>query len=128
MNGDLVGVGGGGVAHSVKSSFKFLSDEISREPVPTHSPACEAGCTLMSLAAPSLPVLCKVDLSKEKGLSLHFEKLRPKASDCEMKENSVRKEKITVTSTSDLFFQDCRPEDVRVTASRVIGRSRFNLN
>lgn len=67
---------------------------------------------------------CKVDVSKMEGLSLHVEKLRP-ASDCEMKVNSVPKEKITVTSKSDLTFQDCLPEDVQVTAMRVIGKSRF---
>uniref|UniRef100_A0A3B4XXN3 CUB domain containing protein 1a n=1 Tax=Seriola lalandi dorsalis TaxID=1841481 RepID=A0A3B4XXN3_SERLL len=65
------------------------------------------------------PVVCKVDLRKVEGLSLYIEKLRP-ASDCEMKINSVTKEKITVTSNSDLSFQDCLPEDVRVTALRVI--------
>ncbi|TKS81855.1 CUB domain-containing protein 1 [Collichthys lucidus] len=68
----------------------------------------------------SSPVLCKVDVSKMDGLALHIEKLRP-ASDCEMKINSVLTETITVTSNSDLSFQDCLPEDVRVTAARVIG-------
>ncbi|XP_027143065.1 CUB domain-containing protein 1a [Larimichthys crocea] len=68
----------------------------------------------------SSPVLCKVDVSKMEGLTLHIEKLRP-ASDCEMKINSVLTETITVTSNSDLSFQDCLPEDVRVTALRVIG-------
>lgn len=58
------------------------------------------------------------------GLALHIEKLRP-ASDCEMKINSVLTETITVTSNSDLSFQDCLPEDVRVTALRVIGKSIF---
>ncbi len=67
-------------------------------------------------------VLCKVDVSKMEGLSLRIEKLRP---DCEMKINSVPTEKITVRSNSDLTFQDCRPEDVQVTATRVIGKSRF---
>lgn len=69
-------------------------------------------------------VLCKVDVSKMEGLSLHIEKLRP-ASYCEMKINSVLKEKITVTSHSDLTFQDCLPEDVQVTAVGVMGKCRF---
>ncbi|XP_022608932.1 CUB domain-containing protein 1-like [Seriola dumerili] len=73
----------------------------------------------VSTSNTSSPVLCKVDLRKAEGLSLYIEKLRP-ASDCEMKINSVTKEKITVTSNSDLSFQDCLPEDVRVTAMRVI--------
>lgn len=57
------------------------------------------------------------------GLALHVEKLRS-ASDCEMKLNSAKKEKITITSNSELSFQDCLPEDVQVTATRVIGKSR----
>lgn len=69
-------------------------------------------------------VLCKVDLSKAGGLSLHVEKVGP-ASNCEMKINSVTKENITVTSHSELSFQDCPPEDVQVTAMRVIGKSTF---
>lgn len=66
-----------------------------------------------------LPVTCTVDLRKIEGLSLHIEKLRPK-SDCRMKMNSALKETITVTSKSMLTFQDCFPEDVKVTATRVI--------
>lgn len=62
---------------------------------------------------------CKVDVNKMEGLALHIEKMRP-TSECEMKINSVLKEKITVTSKSDLTFQDCHPEDVRVTAMTVI--------
>ncbi|XP_041798665.1 CUB domain-containing protein 1-like [Chelmon rostratus] len=72
----------------------------------------------------SSPVSCKVAVSKMEGLSLHIEKLTP-ASDCEMKINSVTKEKITVTSNSDLSFQDCLPEDVQVTATRVIECSQL---
>ncbi|XP_069549359.1 CUB domain-containing protein 1a [Brachyistius frenatus] len=72
----------------------------------------------------SYPVLCKVDLRGLEGLALHINKLRP-ASDCEMKMNSEMKEKITVTSKSDLSFQDCLPEDVQVTATRVIGCSQL---
>lgn len=69
-------------------------------------------------------VSCKVDANKMEGTSLHIKKLRP-ASDCEMKINSVTKEEITVTSNSDLSFQDCLPEDVQVTAMRAIGKSIF---
>ncbi|KAK5862544.1 hypothetical protein PBY51_017927 [Eleginops maclovinus] len=65
------------------------------------------------------PVSCKVDLSRMGGLSLHIEKLRP-TSVCEMKVNSVLKEKITVTSKSELTFQDCLPEDIQVTATKTI--------
>uniref|UniRef100_A0A3B4UXV4 CUB domain containing protein 1a n=1 Tax=Seriola dumerili TaxID=41447 RepID=A0A3B4UXV4_SERDU len=82
------------------------------------------GLSLSVKVSTSNTMLCKVDLRKAEGLSLYIEKLRP-ASDCEMKINSVTKEKITVTSNSDLSFQDCLPEDVRVTAMRVIGKSRF---
>ncbi|XP_053289217.1 CUB domain-containing protein 1 [Pleuronectes platessa] len=64
-------------------------------------------------------VLCKVDLSKAEGLFLYIRKLRP-TSACEMKINSVTKENITVTSNSLLLFQDCTPEDVEVTAMKVI--------
>nr|XP_019946619.1 PREDICTED: CUB domain-containing protein 1-like [Paralichthys olivaceus] len=65
-------------------------------------------------------VLCKVDLSKAEGLFLYIEKLRP-TSACEMKINSVTNDKITVKSNSELSFQDCAPEDVQVTAMKVIG-------
>ncbi|XP_070767948.1 CUB domain-containing protein 1-like [Enoplosus armatus] len=78
----------------------------------------------VSSSSKSSPVSCKVDVSKMEGLSLHIQKLRP-ASDCEMKMNSVSKEKITVTSNSDLTFQDCLPEDIQVTAARVIECSRL---
>uniref|UniRef100_A0A8D2ZKQ5 CUB domain containing protein 1a n=1 Tax=Scophthalmus maximus TaxID=52904 RepID=A0A8D2ZKQ5_SCOMX len=61
---------------------------------------------LMSLLHFISQVLCKVDLSKAGGLSLHVEKVGP-ASNCEMKINSVTKENITVTSHSELSFQDC---------------------
>ncbi|XP_045901766.1 CUB domain-containing protein 1-like [Micropterus dolomieu] len=80
--------------------------------------------TLKVSSSESSPVLCKVDVSKMEGLSLHIEKLRP-ASYCEMKINSVLKEKITVTSHSDLTFQDCLPEDVQVTAMGVMECSQL---
>nr|XP_057940532.1 CUB domain-containing protein 1a [Doryrhamphus excisus] len=76
----------------------------------------------VSASRASSPVLCGVDLRKIKVLSLHLERLR-KASECEMKMNSVTMEKITVPSGSvtQLSFQDCLPDDVLVTASGVIG-------
>lgn len=87
------------------------------------SPGLRLGVQVSTSSASS-PVLCKVDLSKAGGLSLHVEKVGP-ASNCEMKINSVTKENITVTSHSELSFQDCPPEDVQVTAMRVIECSRF---
>ncbi|GLD56485.1 CUB domain-containing protein 1-like protein [Lates japonicus] len=78
----------------------------------------------VSTSSTSSPVLCKVDLSEVDGLSLYIEKLRPD-SDCEMKINSVMMEKITVTANSDLSFQDCLPEDLQVTAMKVIGCSQL---
>ncbi|KAJ4931243.1 hypothetical protein JOQ06_025541 [Pogonophryne albipinna] len=73
----------------------------------------------VSSSRTGLPVSCKVDMSRMGGLSLHIEKLRP-ASVCQMRVNSVLKEKITVTSRSQLTFQDCLPEDVHVTATKTI--------
>ncbi|XP_034730679.1 CUB domain-containing protein 1a isoform X1 [Etheostoma cragini] len=67
---------------------------------------------------------CKVDPSKMEGLSLHIKKLRP-APECKMKINSVLKDKITVTKSSELTFQDCLPEDVQVTAMKVIECSQL---
>nr|XP_020464092.1 CUB domain-containing protein 1 [Monopterus albus] len=64
-------------------------------------------------------LLCKVDMSELESHSLQIENLRP-AFGCEMKINSVKKEKITVTSNSYLSFQDCSSDDVQVTAVRVI--------
>lgn len=76
-----------------------------------------------SIANPT--VSCKVDVSKMVGISLHLEKLKS-ASNCKMKINSVLKENITVTSKTDLTFQDCLPEDVKVTATRAIECSQLN--
>ncbi|XP_037639396.1 CUB domain-containing protein 1-like [Sebastes umbrosus] len=72
-----------------------------------------------------IKMLCKVDVSKMKGISLHLEKLKS-ASDCKMRINSVLKENVTVTSKTDLTFQDCLPEDVKVTATRAIECSQLN--
>lgn len=63
-----------------------------------------------------------MDTGKLEGASLHIKKLRP-SSICEMKINSVSKDEITVMSNSELWFQDCFPEDVHVTATRAIGKS-----
>uniref|UniRef100_A0A665UY58 CUB domain containing protein 1a n=1 Tax=Echeneis naucrates TaxID=173247 RepID=A0A665UY58_ECHNA len=70
--------------------------------------------------------LCKVDLGQVEDFAIYIEKLRPD-SDCEMKMNSVTKEKIEVTSSSELSFLDCHSEDIRVTARRVIGKCLFRL-
>ncbi|CAB1334155.1 unnamed protein product, partial [Coregonus sp. 'balchen'] len=69
----------------------------------------------------SLPVLCNVDLRKERRLSLHLEKTNP-MSDCELKLNSVIQEKITVPSgkISQLSFQDCPCQDLLLSAIRII--------
>lgn len=77
----------------------------------TESKLCVSLCPLES---------CRVDPSKTEGVSLHIDKLRP-ASKCRMELDSVVMEKITVTSDSALSFKDCLPQDIQVTASRVIG-------
>ncbi|KAM9783335.1 CUB domain-containing protein 1a [Neosynchiropus ocellatus] len=66
-------------------------------------------------------VSCNVDLRKSGGFSLHVDKLRPD-SGCVMTMDSVLKEKITVPTNGAalLSFQDCPPEELRVTSSRVI--------
>lgn len=63
-----------------------------------------------------------MDASKLEGSSLHIKKLRPGASKCQMKINSVSKNEITVASSAELWFQDCLPADIQVTASRTIGK------
>ncbi|KAM6909695.1 CUB domain-containing protein 1a [Xenentodon cancila] len=73
----------------------------------------------VSASRSSFPVSCKVDLSQTEGLLLHIDNVRPD-SDCEMKINSKTMRNITVTSNSKLSFQDCFPQDVKVTATRVI--------
>ncbi|XP_061572461.1 CUB domain-containing protein 1a isoform X2 [Cololabis saira] len=73
----------------------------------------------VSASRSSSPVLCKVALSQTEGLSLHIDNVRPD-SDCEMKINSKTMKNITVTSNSEISFQDCLPQDVKVTATRVI--------
>ncbi|XP_029360465.1 CUB domain-containing protein 1-like isoform X2 [Echeneis naucrates] len=78
----------------------------------------------VSSSNPSSPELCKVDLGQVEDFAIYIEKLRPD-SDCEMKMNSVTKEKIEVTSSSELSFLDCHSEDIRVTARRVIACRRL---
>ncbi|XP_061615885.1 CUB domain-containing protein 1 isoform X2 [Phyllopteryx taeniolatus] len=68
------------------------------------------------------PVLCTVDLSKHPKVSLQFEKV---GSDpyCEMSINSEVLKKINVAAggKAELSFLDCPNEDVRLTASKLIG-------
>lgn len=69
-----------------------------------------------------LVVLCTVDLSKHKSVSLQLEKV---GSDpyCEMSIDSQVKKKINVAAgtKATLSFLDCPNEDVRLTASQVLG-------
>ncbi|KAM9340239.1 CUB domain-containing protein 1 [Symphorus nematophorus] len=68
------------------------------------------------------PVLCSVDLTKHQRVSLQIEKV---GSDpyCEMSINSKVEKKINVAAgtKASLSFLDCPSEDVRLTASKVIG-------
>uniref|UniRef100_A0A8C4DVH3 CUB domain containing protein 1a n=1 Tax=Dicentrarchus labrax TaxID=13489 RepID=A0A8C4DVH3_DICLA len=85
------------------------------------SPGLSLKLRVSSSSSSGLYIICR----QMEGLSLHIEKLRP-ASDCKMNINSEKpKERITVTSDSVLHFQGCLPEDVQVTATRVIGKCRL---
>ncbi|XP_022602881.1 CUB domain-containing protein 1-like [Seriola dumerili] len=68
------------------------------------------------------PVLCTVDLTKQQGVSLQIEKV---GSDpyCEMSINSKVEKKINIAAgtKANLSFLDCPNEDVRLTATEVIG-------
>lgn len=68
------------------------------------------------------PVLCTVDLTKHRGVSLQIEKV---GSDpyCEMSIDANVEEKINVAAgtKASLSFLDCPKEDVRLTASKFIG-------
>ncbi|XP_034561437.1 CUB domain-containing protein 1-like isoform X2 [Notolabrus celidotus] len=91
---------------------------------------CETNRTLegltlnyrVSLMRSGHPVLCKVDLTKHKGVSLQIEKV---GSDpyCEMSIDSKVNKKINVAAgtKASLSFLDCPNEDIRLTASKVIG-------
>ncbi|KAM9310155.1 CUB domain-containing protein 1a [Pholidichthys leucotaenia] len=63
-------------------------------------------------------IRCEVD-GRSDGVSLHVSKTRP--SDCVMKINGVKHETITVTSHANLSFHDCIPEEVQVSATKLIG-------
>ncbi|XP_029977107.1 CUB domain-containing protein 1 [Salarias fasciatus] len=90
---------------------------------------CETNRTLQGLALKyrvsvmrsGHPVLCTVDLTKHKGVSVQLEKV---GSDpyCEMSIDSQVQEKIDVAagSSAKLSFLDCPVEDVRLTASQLI--------
>ncbi|KAL6108982.1 cdcp1 [Pungitius sinensis] len=73
----------------------------------------------VSASSATSSVSCDVDMNNMEGLSLHIERLRP-ASGCEMRVNSVPKERIAITGRSYLTFQDCVPEELQITAMRVI--------
>ncbi|XP_042362271.1 CUB domain-containing protein 1 [Plectropomus leopardus] len=91
---------------------------------------CETNRTLQGLALSyrvsvmrsGHPVLCAVDLTKRPGVSLQIEKV---GSDpyCEMSIDSKIEKKINVAAgtKASLSFLDCPNEDVRLTASKVIG-------
>lgn len=68
-------------------------------------------------------MLCTVDLTKHQGVSLQIEKV---GSDpyCEMSIDSNVQEKIIVAAgtKASLSFLDCPNEDVRLTASKVLGK------
>lgn len=68
------------------------------------------------------PVLCTVDLTKRPGVSLQIEKVGTDPY-CEMSINSKVETKINVAAgtKASLSFLDCPNEDVRLTASKVIG-------
>lgn len=74
-------------------------------------------------------VLCTVDLNKQDGVSLQIEQV---GSDphCEMTLNSDVKKKINVAAgtKAKLSFLDCPNEDVRLTASKVIGKVFLRVN
>ncbi|KAI3360427.1 hypothetical protein L3Q82_002329 [Scortum barcoo] len=105
-------------------NFSLMLRNCKMDRIRAGSPGLSLNLTVSSSPGSSSPVSCEVDVSRMEGLSLHFEKLRP-ASGCEMKMNSVLKEKITVTSVSELTFQGCLPEDIQITATRLIGCSQL---
>lgn len=71
-----------------------------------------------------LAVLCTVDLTKHKGVSVQIEKV---GSDpyCEMSIESKVEKKINVAAgtKASLSFLDCPNEDLRLTASKVISKT-----
>ncbi|KAM9737280.1 CUB domain-containing protein 1 [Menidia menidia] len=91
---------------------------------------CETNATLqgltlnyrISVVRSGHPVLCTVDLTKHPEVSLQIEKVGSDPN-CEMSMNSEVKEKIIVAAgtKASLSFLDCPNDDLRLTASRVIG-------
>lgn len=79
----------------------------------------QAGCAL----CPHL-VLCTVDLTKHKDLSLDLEKVGTDPY-CEMTVNSKIQKMINVAAgtKASLSFLDCLNEDVRLTANRIISKN-----
>ncbi|XP_028984107.1 CUB domain-containing protein 1-like isoform X1 [Betta splendens] len=73
----------------------------------------------VSLRVSITQVRCRVNMSEAEGLALRVDKVRP-TSGCKIALNSEMKDEITVASSGELSFQDCSPEDVQVTATRVI--------
>ncbi|XP_022069363.2 CUB domain-containing protein 1 [Acanthochromis polyacanthus] len=67
------------------------------------------------------PVLCTVDLTKHREVSVQIEKVGSDPN-CEISMNSKVSEKIDVAAgtTANLSFLDCPKEDIRLTASKVI--------
>uniref|UniRef100_UPI0037E90619 CUB domain-containing protein 1 n=1 Tax=Semicossyphus pulcher TaxID=241346 RepID=UPI0037E90619 len=76
----------------------------------------------VSLMRSGHPVLCAVDLTKHKGVSLQLEKVGTDPY-CEMSIDSKvdKKIKVAAGTKAGLSFLDCPNEDIRLTASQVIG-------
>ncbi|KAM9724078.1 CUB domain-containing protein 1a [Menidia menidia] len=106
----------------VKGSFLLTLRNCEMDRRRAHSPGLSLNFKV-SASRISSPVLCNVDLGTT-GLSLHINNVRPNSS-CEMKMNSETMKSITVTSKGELSFQDCLPDDVQVTAKRVIDCSHL---
>ena len=68
-------------------------------------------------------MLCTVDLSQHKDVSLQLEKVGP-GPYCEMSLNSQVRDRITVAAgtKASLSFLDCPSEDVRLTATQVLSK------
>ncbi|KAI3358716.1 hypothetical protein L3Q82_015125 [Scortum barcoo] len=91
---------------------------------------CETNTTLqglnlkyrVSVMRSGHPVVSTVDLTKYQGVSLQIEKVGNDPN-CEMSINSKVQEKINVPAgtKATLSFLDCPNEDVRLTASEIIG-------
>lgn len=73
-------------------------------------------------------MLCTVDLTEHKDLSLHLERVGSDPN-CEMSVNSNIQEKINVAAgtKASLSFLDCPNEDVRLTANQVISKNSYYL-